>query len=64
VHSYTSYAINAIFFENYDNDGSDQEQERFFDNIVVSTSPIGCLDTVFKDGFESGNLTRWTFSVP
>ena len=42
VGSYTEYAINGIFFENYWNDGSPVEQERYFDNIVVSTSPIGC----------------------
>ena len=43
VASYTDYAINAIFFENYWNGGSPQTQERYFDNIVVSTQPIGCL---------------------
>jgi len=44
VYSYTDYAINAILFENYWNNGSPQLQERYFDNIVVSTQPIGCLD--------------------
>ncbi len=43
VASYTDYAINAIFFENYWNNGSPKLQERYFDNIVVSTQPIGCL---------------------
>lgn len=43
VRSYTDYGINAIFFENWWNSGSPQEQERYFDNIVVSTAPIGCL---------------------
>lgn len=43
VRSYTDYAINAVFFENYWNDGSSRDQERYFDNIVVSTQPIGCL---------------------
>jgi hypothetical protein len=42
VRSYTQYGINAIFFENYWNSGSIQDQVRFFDNIVVSTQPIGC----------------------
>ncbi len=41
--SFTEYAINAVFFENYWNDGSPREQQRFFDNIVVSTQKIGCL---------------------
>ncbi len=43
VRSYTDYAINAIFFENYWNDGSVQDQARYWDNIVVSTERIGCL---------------------
>jgi hypothetical protein len=42
VGSYTDYAINAVFFENYWNDGSSQDQFRYFDDIVVSTSRIGC----------------------
>lgn len=42
VRSYTEYGINAIFFENYWNSGSAQDQVRIFDNIVVSTQPIGC----------------------
>lgn len=43
VRSFTDYAINAVFFENYWNAGSPRDQERYFDNIVISTSPIGCL---------------------
>jgi hypothetical protein len=43
VGSYQDYALNAVFFENYWNDGSPVDQERYFDNIVVSTEPIGCL---------------------
>ncbi len=39
--TYTEYAINAIFFENYWNGGSIKEQRRYFDNIVVSTEKIG-----------------------
>lgn len=42
VKSYTNYAINTIFFENYWNSGSPKVQERYFDNIVVSTQRIGC----------------------
>jgi len=34
--------INAIFFENYWNEGSPVEQERYFDNIVISTKRINC----------------------
>jgi uncharacterized protein YjdB len=43
VGAYDAYGINAIFFENYWNSGSPVDQERYFDNIVVSTTRIGCL---------------------
>jgi len=43
VRSWTDYGLNAIFFENYWNKGSFRNQERYFDNIVVSTERIGCL---------------------
>ena len=43
VGSYTSYGINAIFIENYWNAGSVKQQERYFDNFVVSTERIGCM---------------------
>jgi hypothetical protein len=36
------YGINALFLENYWNEGSPQAQERYFDNFVVSTQRIGC----------------------
>ena len=42
---YSAYGINAVFFENYWNTGSPRAQERFFDNIVVSTARIGCAET-------------------
>jgi hypothetical protein len=35
-----------VFFENYWNTGSPKLQERYFDNIVVSTQPIGCAGNV------------------
>lgn len=37
-----NFGINAVFFENYWNAGSPQEQERYFDNIIISTEPIDC----------------------
>jgi hypothetical protein len=37
-----SLGINAVFFENYWNKGSVKEQERYFDNILISTRPISC----------------------
>jgi hypothetical protein len=43
VGTYDAYAINAVFFENYWNSGSVKLQERYFDNIVVSTQPVGCV---------------------
>jgi hypothetical protein len=40
--AYAAHGINAIFFENYWNDGPPVAQSRVFDNIVVSTERIGC----------------------
>lgn len=37
-----SYKINAVFFENYWNQGSPRDQERYFDNILITTTPIHC----------------------
>ena len=42
VGTYSQYGINAVFFENYWNDGSPVAQSRYFDDIVVSTERIGC----------------------
>ena len=43
---YKEYGINAIFFENYWNTGSPQNQMRWFDNIVVSTQRVGCAESL------------------
>lgn len=47
--------INAIFFENYWNNGSPVEQERYFDNLVISTQaiPCSCMITNTKDQTDS-----------
>jgi hypothetical protein len=37
-----NYMINAVLFENYWNNGSPQSQERYFDNILISSKPIKC----------------------
>ncbi|HTG42884.1 MAG TPA: hypothetical protein VK633_00005 [Verrucomicrobiae bacterium] len=37
------YAINAVFLENYWNEGSGKRQSRWFDNFVISRKPIGPL---------------------
>jgi hypothetical protein len=43
VGGYSAYGINTVFFENYWNNGSPKAQSRYFDNIVLSTDRIGCL---------------------
>jgi hypothetical protein len=42
VGPYSEFGWNAVFLENYWNQGSPKAQERYFDNFVVSTQPIGC----------------------
>lgn len=37
-----NYMINAVFFENYWNSGSPKLQERYLDNILISSKPIKC----------------------
>jgi trimeric autotransporter adhesin len=40
--SYNAYGINAIFLENYINNGAPQAQVRDYDDFVVGTQRIGC----------------------
>jgi uncharacterized protein YjdB len=40
--SFSDYGFNAVFFENYWNAGTPVAQDRYLDDIVVSTQPIGC----------------------
>ncbi len=40
---WNDYAINAVFLENYWNQGSGKRQARWFDDFVISTQPIGPL---------------------
>jgi hypothetical protein len=40
--NFSAYGINALYLENYWNNGSPAAQERYFDNFVVSTQRIGC----------------------
>jgi hypothetical protein len=42
VGSYNAYGLNAVFLENFWNNGAPQTEERYLDNFVVSTSRIGC----------------------
>jgi hypothetical protein len=37
-----NYGINAVLFENYWNSGSPKIQERYFDNILISSKPFKC----------------------
>jgi len=37
----------------------------WFDNLVISTTPIGSVDgMVFSDGFETGDTSRWSIVEP
>ena len=40
--AFDDYGLNAIYLENYWNAGSPKAQERYFDNLVVSSGRIGC----------------------
>jgi hypothetical protein len=42
VGSFNAYGMNAVYLENYWNQGAPKTQSRYFDNLVVSTSRIGC----------------------
>lgn len=42
IGAYAAYGINAVFLENYWNATSPVAQERYMDNLVVSTAHIGC----------------------
>ncbi len=40
--AYADYGINAVFVENHWNDGAPGSRVRYLDNLVISTSRIGC----------------------
>ncbi|PYP69219.1 MAG: hypothetical protein DMD41_17195, partial [Gemmatimonadetes bacterium] len=40
--AFSAYGINTVMFENYNNYGSPVAQDRYIDNIVVSTQRVGC----------------------
>lgn len=42
VGSFEAYGVNALFLENYWNEGAPRNQERYFDALVVSSDRIGC----------------------
>lgn len=39
--SWQEFGINAVFLENYWNEGSGRRQSRWFDDLVISTAPVG-----------------------
>jgi hypothetical protein len=43
--TWQDYAIDAVFLENYWNQGSVKRQARWFDNFIISTQPIGPIVT-------------------
>lgn len=68
VYSWQDYGINAVFLENYWNAGSPVEQERYFDDFVISTSYIGqakssvqpqVTKTAFRDDDGGQTQTAW-----
>jgi hypothetical protein len=63
---WTDYGINAVFLENYWNQGSAKKQARWFDNFVISTKPIGPITalrppTVVRT--EGGTNAGWEVEV-
>ncbi len=72
VYSYDDFGINAVFLENYWNSGSPVEQERYFDDFVISTSPIGLAKsprnplvwkTTFHDEDAGDAQSAWRLQV-
>jgi hypothetical protein len=64
--SWGEYAINAVFLENYWNQGSVKRQARWFDNFVISTQPVGPITaskppTIFRTG--SARPSAWEVEV-
>ncbi len=59
VYSWDDYGINAVFLENWWNNGSPVEQERYFDDFVISTAPIGLATSPLNP-----LVTKTSFSDP
>src|SRR5439155_1498988 len=59
-------AINAVFLENYWNQGSIKRQARWFDDFVISTRPIGPIVATSVPAFtrtEGTGVTTWEAQV-
>jgi len=72
VYAWDDYGINAVFLENYWNAGSPVRQERWFDDFVISTSPIGpatsplnptVTKTAFRDVDAGDVQSAWQLQV-
>ncbi len=67
--SYTQHGINAVFLETYWNQGSPVTQNRWIDNFVISTEPIGPVvsarnPVLIKTPFRSrGGQQGWEVEV-
>lgn len=72
VYSWDDYGINAVFLENYWNSGSPVAQDRWFDDFVISTAPIGLATspttptvwkTPFRDDDGGDAQSAWQLQV-
>ncbi|MBW7995538.1 MAG: hypothetical protein FVQ81_02980 [Candidatus Glassbacteria bacterium] len=67
--SYDNFGINAVFLEAYWNSGSPVEQNRWYDNFVISTSRIGPVVTsrnpeLFKTPYSGpGSQDAWEVRI-
>jgi hypothetical protein len=67
--SYTKHGINAVFLESYWNNGSVKTQQRWYENFVVSTNPIGPVvcppnPVLFKTPYHGqGNMEAWEIEL-
>ena len=67
--SYDEHGINAVFLESYWNKGAIKTEGRWFDNFVISTTPIGPVTTppnpvLYKTRYHGpGELSDWEVEV-
>ena len=67
--SYTGHGVNAVFLESYWNSGAVKTQNRWFDNFVISTQPIGPVycpanPVLHKTTFQGpGELEAWELEL-
>jgi len=59
------YAINAVFLENYWNDGAVKREARWFNDFVISTKPIGPITTASPPMFTrtGADIEHWEAQV-